>query len=119
MATSAAAARSFFMGTCLFHSKRQQHVPRPSGDAAVARVHVEHAVDDGYSWTVHRRTFGLYAVDGEEFLVAVEAPDQRAVVGCVGAEPAVKRSREDDSRDGRERGALGRTASTSVAAQLR
>src|SRR5581483_4215727 len=106
-------------GICSLEAEGEQHVARPADEAAVARVDVEHAADDHRAWTVDRTAPRLDAVDRLKLAVRVELPQNRAVLGRVGAHAAVVRGREDGTGDDRHGCALRRAALAIGSAELR
>src|SRR5688572_15128470 len=60
-------------------AKRQEHISRPCGDAAIAGVHEDHAVRHDQWRAIDTRAGGFNAVYGREFLVRVELPENGTI----------------------------------------
>ena len=92
-----------------FWRERQQNIPVHR--IRVARVDVDHTVDDGGAGSVQRAAMAFYAVRSVKLLGGIEIPQNAAGVRVVCAEMSVERSDEDDSRNRRWRRHLRGTAS--------
>jgi len=77
-------------------------VTGPADEAGVAEQHVHRIVRNDGPGPVERRAAAFDTVDGLERAVRVERPDDLAVVGRVGPQPAVGRTREHGARHGRD-----------------
>ena len=75
--------------------KREQRIAWPTDDATVTRHEVNHAIDHYRARAVEGTTGGWHAVDGFEFRVAVEGPQDVAIISAVGTHPAIGGARKN------------------------
>src|SRR6185503_6178285 len=116
-ATAVDATRRVSVFMTLLRRKREQHIARQ--DAAVvriARIHEEHAADDRGPGIAHRAAVRFHAVDRGELPRSVVFPEDLAVAGRIGAQPAVHRAGEDGAGKERDGGVLRRLAGLLVGA---
>src|SRR6185437_9627326 len=87
--------------------KGQQHVAwPPTRQAARSRAHVHHAVHYDRTGTIHTASPGLHAVDRVEVPVGIEAPEDRAVFGGIGAQSSIHPTAQHGAWYDRNRTAL-------------
>src|SRR6516225_9726424 len=90
--------------------EREQDVAREAAEARVAGIDEHHSFDYDRTRTVDRSALGLHSVHRREIPNRVVFPQHLSVLSGVGTEKSAKRSRKDDSGQGRERSGLRRAA---------